>query len=173
MLAIASASCGSGVPMKVRLSDPHDQPALMPLFLHQRQHRNVQSPASDLAHDAFEDLRSTINVIDLFGGVLLVCEDAGQRIIGMATLTLTGSYPVPADERVMRLIIAQDTEARPAQLMSVWVEPEHRRRGAGALLVGAVINWANDDSVTQITLTHIPEAGHLDAFYRSLGFEPC
>ena len=159
--------------MKVRLSDLHDQPALMPLFRHQRQHRDPHTIPTDLARDAFEDLRSTISVIDLFGGVLLVCEDADRGIIGMATLTLTGSYPVPPGEKMMRLRMAHEADARPAQLMSVWVEPDHRRRGAGALLVRAVITWAKDRGVTQITLTHVPDAGHLGAFYRSHGFEPC
>jgi GNAT superfamily N-acetyltransferase len=159
--------------MKVRLSDPADQFALKPLFLHQRQHRHPCASLSVVAQDALEDQQSTIDVIDLFGGVLMVCEDASGGLVGMATLTLTGSYPVPADECAMRLRVTQDTEAKPAQLMSVWVEPGHRRSGAGTRLVGAVINWARERGVTQVLLTHDPTAAYLGTFYRHLGFEPC
>ncbi|HJZ64433.1 MAG TPA: GNAT family N-acetyltransferase [Candidatus Acidoferrum sp.] len=57
-----------------------------------------------------------------------------------------------------------------AQLVSMWTAPAHRRRGAGQLLVGAVIDWAKSRKIKTLTLMVVSTNGPAIRFYEQLGF---
>ena len=57
-----------------------------------------------------------------------------------------------------------------AELISMWVAPEYRRRGVGRLLIDTVIAWAIERGIETLVLmvTGVNRAGI--EFYRKLGF---
>lgn len=63
-----------------------------------------------------------------------------------------------------------DTEA--AWLISMWVAPEARRRGVGAILVDAVINWAHANRVSRLLLEVADGNAPAIALYARKGFTP-
>ena len=54
-------------------------------------------------------------------------------------------------------------------IVSMWTEPEHRRRGLGRLVVEAILAWGRANGVTRFTLHASNEGRPLYALY---GFEP-
>jgi GNAT superfamily N-acetyltransferase len=63
-----------------------------------------------------------------------------------------------------------DTET--AWLISMWVAPEARRRGVGAILVDAVINWARANRVSRLLLEVADGNAPAIALYARKGFTP-
>jgi GNAT superfamily N-acetyltransferase len=67
-------------------------------------------------------------------------------------------------------IIASDEEARPQYtpwVAALWVEPEHRRRGIGALLVEKAVLFAFNTGAERVYLL---SRAHRCAFYKGLGW---
>jgi GNAT superfamily N-acetyltransferase len=54
-------------------------------------------------------------------------------------------------------------------IVSMWTDPEHRRRGLGRLVVDAILAWGRGNSVTRFTL-HASDDGR--PLYRLYGFLP-
>ena len=67
--------------------------------------------------------------------------------------------------------VADESDATRSWLISLWVAPEARRRGAGEHLVQAILNWAKSADFTCVCL----EVGNhnltAQALYTRLGFE--
>jgi GNAT superfamily N-acetyltransferase len=59
-----------------------------------------------------------------------------------------------------------------ASLISMWVEPEHRRRGVGRALVSAVVRWCRDNDVTDLHLSATEPNPGAAALYERCGFAP-
>lgn len=57
-----------------------------------------------------------------------------------------------------------------AELISMWVAPEHRRRAVGERLVGAVVAWAREQGYRELLLGVVDDNGGARAFYERLGF---
>jgi len=54
-------------------------------------------------------------------------------------------------------------------IVSMWTEPEHRRRGLGRQIVDAILNWGRANGVTRFTL-HASKDGR--PLYELYGFRP-
>jgi ribosomal protein S18 acetylase RimI-like enzyme len=61
-------------------------------------------------------------------------------------------------------------ESGTIDLISMWVAPFARGRGAGDALVSAVIEWARTQSATQVGLAVVERNGAATALYRRHGF---
>ena len=59
-----------------------------------------------------------------------------------------------------------------AYLISMWVEPNARRRGVGAALVDAVLEWARANSKHRVVLDVREDNAGAIALYTSRGFAP-
>ena len=67
-------------------------------------------------------------------------------------------------------VIASDEETRPQYtpwIAALWVEPEHRRRGIGALLVEKAVSFAFSKGARRVYLL---SRAHRRAFYEELGW---
>jgi GNAT superfamily N-acetyltransferase len=67
-------------------------------------------------------------------------------------------------------VIASDEETRPQYtpwVAALWVEPEHRRQGNGALLVEKAASFAFSTGATRVYLL---SRAHRRAFYEGLGW---
>lgn len=61
-------------------------------------------------------------------------------------------------------------ESGELELISMWVAPSGRRRGAGAALVDAVLRWARSQRLVRVALDVREENGSAIAFYERCGF---
>jgi ribosomal protein S18 acetylase RimI-like enzyme len=59
-----------------------------------------------------------------------------------------------------------------AELISMWVAPEHRRRSVGERLVHEVAAWAREEGYRELRLGVVDDNGGARAFYERLGFTP-
>jgi ribosomal protein S18 acetylase RimI-like enzyme len=84
------------------------------------------------------------------GWVTFVAEEGG-RLVGMASGALN--------------------EDGTAELLQMWVEPSARRRGSGAALCRAVIEWAAARSAPVVRLAVNATDPAAVALYRSVGFQ--
>lgn len=69
--------------------------------------------------------------------------------------------------------IASGTAVSPpgsVELISMWVAPFARGRGAGDALVGGVVQWARDQRARYVTLAVVPANAHAIRLYRRNGF---
>src|SRR5918994_476305 len=64
------------------------------------------------------------------------------------------------------------TSTETAWLISMWVAPEMRRKGVGAALVDAVIDWARSNGVTRLLLDVADHNTSAIALYARKGFAP-
>jgi GNAT superfamily N-acetyltransferase len=69
---------------------------------------------------------------------------------------------------VFGLLDADDPRA--GRVAGMWVAPEARGRGAGRLLLEAVIGWARDRAFTRLTLWVTEGNRPAEALYRTRGF---
>ncbi|MGL5853495.1 MAG: GNAT family N-acetyltransferase [Phycicoccus sp.] len=60
-------------------------------------------------------------------------------------------------------------DIRWAYVANVWVEPAHRRRGVGRLLMDVVLGWCRDEGLVRVVRG--PSEVSLP-LYRSVGFRP-
>ncbi len=63
-------------------------------------------------------------------------------------------------------------EPHVAELISMWVAPEHRRQSVGESLVREVAAWARDEGYRELRLTVVDDNGGARAFYERAGFTP-
>lgn len=76
---------------------------------------------------------------------------------GSRTCGLVGAFVDPEDRAA-------------AHLVSLWVAPEYRRRGIGALLVDAVLDWSRFRAVRELRLLVTSNNATAIAFYRKIDF---
>ncbi|WP_345697955.1 GNAT family N-acetyltransferase [Kitasatospora terrestris] len=98
--------------------------------------------------------------------------------IGVAAVTPDGDWVGLAGGYVVSRL-AYDGEFRTAvpvaKVVSVWVDPAHRGRAAGAaeLLLGTVTGWAREQPGVGLALLEVHEGnGRARAFYERLGYAP-
>ena len=66
----------------------------------------------------------------------------------------------------------QEADRRDVHVYQVWVAPEHRVRGVGQALLGAVIAWARESGVRQISLDVTCSNTAAMRLYARAGFLP-
>ena len=76
---------------------------------------------------------------------------------------------VELDGDLVAFIMAQ-TIAGESDILTVATAPEHRRKGLGATLIGALINRLGERGVSRITLDVAEDNAPARALYRSFGF---
>ncbi len=81
---------------------------------------------------------------------------------------------VDADDDVGLACVIQEPGAdeRDRHLVSFWVRPGSRRRGAGRALLDAAARWAASDGATRLTLWLVQGTTAAAAVYRAAGFAP-
>lgn len=84
------------------------------------------------------------------------------EVEGAATGYLVGRSREPGDTRPVRLAI----------LEAMYVRPAHRRRGAGAALVGAFRTWARQRNADRLSVTAYAANTEAIRFYEREGFVP-
>ncbi|MGL5817385.1 MAG: GNAT family N-acetyltransferase [Phycicoccus sp.] len=87
-----------------------------------------------------------------------VARTRAGRSVGMANAQVFQRMPRPGR-----------TDTRWAYVANVWVEPAHRRRGVGRLLMDAVLGWCRTEGLVRVVLN--PSEVSLP-LYRSVGFRP-
>jgi GNAT superfamily N-acetyltransferase len=86
--------------------------------------------------------------------------DKPEQIVAGAGAQLRHVLPHPADEKTF-------AEGRQAVIINVFTEPEWRRKGLAALLLGHIIEWSRAQKLDRLLL-HASEEGR--ALYERLGF---
>jgi ribosomal protein S18 acetylase RimI-like enzyme len=65
-----------------------------------------------------------------------------------------------------------DTDASRAFLLSMWVDPAHRRKGIGSKLIQAVADWARSQRLAYLMLDVADNNQRAVELYAAMGFEP-
>lgn len=65
-----------------------------------------------------------------------------------------------------------DDSQSDAELLQMWVAPEHRGNRTAEKLIDAVANWASDNQISRIVAEVIPKNNRAINFYQKVGFEP-
>ncbi len=108
---------------------------------------------------------------DAFGSRLVDWQDAPESRwrdrLGAVALNLVAVVDGRPAGQVSGGMTASD---KPAELISMWVAPEHRGEGVGDALVRAVVEWAAEKGATEVALTvRVGNASAID-LYRRCGF---
>ncbi len=64
-----------------------------------------------------------------------------------------------------------EDDPRRMHLISMWVDPEHRRTGIGRALTEAVVTWARQSDADEVMLWVVAESGGAQRLYEEAGFE--
>jgi GNAT superfamily N-acetyltransferase len=112
---------------------------------------------------SFERLREALTQGD-YVGWLAIAETAPTTIIGGAGVALHDVLPHPLARSTDEVRIA---EGRHGIILNVFTEPEWRRRGVAALLLGRIIDWARVERLDRLVL-HASQEGR--ALYERAGF---
>lgn len=87
-----------------------------------------------------------------------VADDVAGEAVGMANLMVFERMPRPGRDA-----------GRWAYVANVWVDPDHRGRGVGRLLVTSALDWCRDQGLVRVVLNPSEMSVPL---YTSLGFRP-
>ncbi len=128
------------------------------------------------------DLPRIVELLEL-GSLVAGKEDPTELVPYRTALEEVGHQPgavVVAEEGgevigVCQLIVFRHLQARGglcAEVESVHVHPDHRGRGVGRLLMGAVIQRARELGCYRVQLTSNDERTEAHRFYESLGLRP-
>ena len=128
--------------MHVRTAVADDLPLLRALF-RRSSLSNADDAAALLAHPEALVLPDT----QVLAGRTRVAVDGTGALVGFATTVGSG-------------------EAR--ELEDLFVDPDHQRRGIGALLVADAVTLARRDGAVRLEVTGNP---HASRFYTAVGFE--
>jgi GNAT superfamily N-acetyltransferase len=127
----------------------------------------------DIPNELFEEFqeRSRAHLCEMFErgeyvGWLASPPDSLGEIVGGAGVQLRRVSPHPSTGPNGERGIA---EGRHAIVINVFTEPEWRRRGAAALLMQQIIDWARTEKIDRLVL-HASDDGR--ALYERLGFVP-
>jgi ribosomal protein S18 acetylase RimI-like enzyme len=121
-------------------------------------------------------LRALLDTPNAFGSTFLresqfTDEEWGKRAANLDGERAVGYLAFDGDRYcgIVGCFLHEDDPLK-ANLVSMWVAPESRRRGVGRLLIDAVQSWAADRGRT--TLLLMVTSCNQDAmeFYRSIGF---
>lgn len=118
-------------------------------------------------------LRALADAPDAFGSTLAGAEryrdsDWRQQLDNLATyVAVQGAFDVG-----MVRGIADPDSAGDALLLSMWVAPEARGRGAGEALVSAVVDWASAAGHHRLLLDVADGNAPAIRLYERMGFEP-
>jgi GNAT superfamily N-acetyltransferase len=99
--------------------------------------------------------------------------DWQQRAANLCTPRSIG-YLAHHDDEYCGIAVAFLNEQNPqdAELMSMWVAPDHRRTRTGQLLVNAIESWARSSGAHTLQLMVTSKNLAAIAFYEHLGFTP-
>jgi ribosomal protein S18 acetylase RimI-like enzyme len=100
-------------------------------------------------------------------------DDEWQRRAARWSGACTDAIFLAFDEDVVCGIVGSHLEpenARRAHVISMWVDPEYRRAGAGKALIDAVVAWNQSHGVHEISLMVTSVNAGAIAFYERLGF---
>ena len=99
--------------------------------------------------------------------------DWQQRTANLCTPRSIG-YLARHQDEYCGIAVSFLKEAAPqhAELRSMWVAPNHRRTGAGRLLVEAIESWARNRAARTLQLMVTSSNLSAIAFYQRLGFTP-
>jgi ribosomal protein S18 acetylase RimI-like enzyme len=89
----------------------------------------------------------------------------GERGVGFLAM-------VDGIARGMAGALLDEKDAKRAQLVSMWNEPTHRRKGLGRRLVEEVLGWAGQHGVLVMQLMVTSKNESAIRFYQELGFTP-
>ena len=99
-------------------------------------------------------------------GWLASPKQASHIVVGGAGVQLRRAAPHPLHNETCDVTIAKGAHAI---VLNVYVEPEWRRHGLGALLMQQVIDWAQSEQLDRLVL-HSSRQGR--ELYERLGFVP-
>jgi GNAT superfamily N-acetyltransferase len=133
----------------VRVATPEDIPRLCELLA------LLFSQEAEFAPDPARQARGLEAIMaDPSAGVILVLKD-GNEVVGMVNLLFTFSTFLGS---------------RAALLEDMIVDPAHRRKGAGTMLLQAARQTASEYGCGRITLLTDGANAEAKAFYRKMGF---
>ena len=76
-----------------------------------------------------------------------------------------------ADIGLARIFAQADPPGR-AHLVSMWVDPGHRRRGVARALIGRAVRWAAEHRAEEVILWVADENAAARRLYEGIGFRP-
>jgi ribosomal protein S18 acetylase RimI-like enzyme len=138
----------------IRRALPSDVPALVELLI---AGAVAGTPEDKEDRTDTAPYRAALTEIEAAGNAVLVAEEQGV-VVGMCQLVLFRHF--------------QGRGGRCAEIESVHVRAESRKRGIGSALVRAAVEVAQAGGCYRIQLTSNVVRDDAHRFYRSLGFEP-
>ncbi len=150
---------------RIRLADPADADTIA---WHRARMFQDMGDVPPALFDSFRaKSREAMNELFAQGeyiGWLASPEDQPDRIVAGAGIQLRRALPHPLSLSKGETIVAA---GRHASILNVFTEPEWRRRGLAALLLGEIIQWAKNERLDRLVL-HASPGGR--ALYERLGF---
>jgi GNAT superfamily N-acetyltransferase len=117
-------------------------------------------------------LRALQDAPDAFGSTLEEAVDQPAESWSRQLLELTTFVAVRNGTDLGLVRCARDESSDTAWLISMWVAPEIRRMGVGAVLVDLVIDWARSNGVNRLLLDVGDDNAAAVALYDGKGFKP-
>jgi len=72
----------------------------------------------------------------------------------------------------MAAIFAEPSAPRRMQLVAMWVDPRHRRRGVARALVDQAVRWADQRQAREVILWVTDQNAAARTLYERVGFRP-
>ena len=122
---------------------------------------------------AWRDLRlqALAEAPDAFGSTLAEWQDAGEERWRRRLHEVPFNAIVYVDEQPAGMVGATELDAAgTTDLISMWVAPAARGRGAGDALIAAVIAWAEQQGAVRVALDVVASNAPATSLYRRNGF---